>query len=559
VSQAGAKLPDDSADPVSGSSQTGNVGDLFAPFFRVQFKNVSKEQVANQRNQDQFDIDQINDALALVPGADPLAGATNVSALGSIISNLGSSDFSEQESLVPGDDSFALDSRLLQNIAANLKIESKAGSPLKFTLVLTPPYDDGIRLLNNKLLNFGTLVKVQWGYAGWGGATILSDVYVFRNNYPQAQFGEDISITVSGHDLTYSVGSRNTGRRNWLFKEYKNDCEIVAEIVGRTQTLLDISAVPEDSTFLTGANRPVEEGPPAPPGGVMQQVTDWALIRRLCRDHSLTFTSSSNTFRIFSLHDSSKDNTYSYRFLYRQAPEGPNDIPVMNINGNLQPWVFLPVSGRGLVSYKYDPDADGDDKSSMVEDTGADSDKPLLGPGSGEPGKTTGNSPEDAGILFDKGSGVSEPDEEIGPTTPSPANEKDKDLPNVLSTPAKGHNANQKAAAVVKEAQTFSHPKVGVTAPGVVDMWPGVVVQLEGTSVLFDGPYYVLNATHTIGNSGYDMQLELMRLTVKGHDVKKPKDVRSPTTGAGGGDATASAIEEEKLDLQKDQVLNLGN
>jgi len=27
----------------------------------------------------------------------------------------------------------------------------------------------------------------------------------------------------------------------------------------------------------------------------------------------------------------------------------------------------------------------------------------------------------------------------------------------------------------------------------------------------------VLNATHTIGNSGYDMELKLMRHTVKGH------------------------------------------
>ena len=487
-----SKLPE---NKISGRARSGqrDIGDLFSPFFRIKFTNVSKAEVKKE---------------------DPLISDTDFGQ-GAIKSGLDKSNPLAQDL-----DTLELDSRLLPKTAASLKIESKAGSPLKFTLALTPPYDDGIRILNSGLLNFGTLVTVQWGYTSWGSeGTILSDVFVFRNNFPQAQFGQDISIIVSGHDLTASVGSRNSRTKTWSFTEYKTDLAIVEEIVKRTNVELDIDREKlKSSNFLTGDNRPeAEDGKKSPDAGIQQNVNDWAFIRRLCNDHGLSFTSQGNKFRIFSLFNASGDTDYSYRFLWRKPLVTKRDIPLYNIRGNLLPFLFLPAEGSGLIQYNFDPDADPEQDgggSTVVEKSPATKDDPSMAAG-GESGDANAVSSK-AGMVGGPGDG--EAYEMVdGVLIPRPKPKKDEDGPPTLSVPAGTHNAEEKLNKIVNDCQAFSHPMVGVNAPGVVDMWPGVTVMMEGASDLFDGPYFVLNATHTIGNSGYDMELKLMRHTVKGH------------------------------------------
>jgi len=86
---------------------------------------------------------------------------------------------------------------------------------------------------------------------------------------------------------------------------------------------------------------------------------------------------------------------------------------------------------------------------------------------------------------------------------------------------------------------------VGVAAPGVVDLWPGITVMLEGTSDLFDGPYFVRDATHTISSSGYDMDLTLLRHTIKGGLGEKPVANPVTPTSEGDKDEVESAVEED--------------
>ncbi len=517
-------LPDDSASP-TGRAQHGqrDVGDLFSPFFRVSFKNISKAEADANTNE--------------TDGADQL-----------IADRFASSDEfrTDGTALLPPEENaetFNLDSRLLPKTAASLKIESKSSAALRFTLTLTPPYEDGIRILNSRLINFGTLVKVQWGYAGWGaGANILSDIFVFRNNFPQAEFGEDIKIVISGDDLTASVGTRNAATRKWLFSEYPNDCAIVRQIVARTKVKLDTSAVPAESSFLTGANRPKPEtGGATPDAAIEQTVNDWSFIRRLCHDHSLSFTSQGVDFKIFSLFDASTAQNYSYRLLYRRKPETKRDIPVSNIRANLMPWTFLPAEGRGLVQFTFN---DNNPSASQIKkESPASGTKPGLAPG-GATGDAAGK-PNNVVSLGGDGDGEQVNDEQVGSFTVRPRPNKFEDKPPLLSVPSGAHNAEEKLENEINKIRAFSHPMVGVAAPGVVDLWPGITVMLEGTSDLFDGPYFVRDATHTISSSGYDMDLTLLRHTIKGGLGEKPVANPVTPTSEGDKDEVESAVEED--------------
>jgi hypothetical protein len=531
-----SELPSPSGRPLKGQR---DIGDLLSPFFRVKFTNVEKENVKKQKPS-AGDVkakksEEINEKIAdiLVKNGDFEQGA-QVSGR-----PLGEDDNKTLE----------INSKLFPKIASNLKIESKAGSPLKFTLSLTPPYDDGIRLLNSRLLNFGTLVTVQWGYtSSSSGEDILSDVFVFRNHMPRVQFGQDISITLEGFDLTASVGARNVHHKKWNFHEYKSDFLIVKEIVNGTSTKLDVTDVPKDSNFRTGKNRKPPEipdknrkppeipdiildalaptpvfGPLVPTPGIQQTTNDWAFIRRILNDHGLSCTAQGNKFRIFSLFDASTTRGASYRFLWRQKPKGKRDIPVYNIRGNLQPYLFLPAAGSGILGYTFDKDADpAKGGSKVVHKSPTNKETPSLAPGMSGVANTTAN----AGIIEDPKDNIiykvdPDPTNLVG-VIPHPKQEKNTNGTTLVGIPDRAHNSNEKIDKLAHDCQAFSHPKVGLNAPGVVDMWPGISVLLKGTSDLFDGPYYVLNATHTIGNSGYDMEIVLLRHTVKGYGDNKP-------------------------------------
>lgn len=462
-------------------AQTRGVGDFFGPFFRVQFLAATRE--AGQ---------QLN----------------------------GDATFSEQKSLVPasttreGDekltDIFELDSRLLPKVGASLKMESNAGSPLKFTLTLTPTYEDGMRILNNRLLTFGTLVRVQWGYTSWAAHNnILSDVFVFRNNYPEADFGDDIRIVLSGHDLVSSVGMRNMTRKQWDFGTYTNDCKIVEELVKPTGMSLKLDDVPPESSFLTGSNRKPNQK------AVGQVTNDWSFIRSLVAAHSLSCDVTGDQLRIYSLYNFSKAiKEPAYRFLWRKAPVTNKDIPVSKVKGNLQPYLFLPPQGRGLVDFTFNPDT-METTAKEIDGTNVDptdsplGDKPADGSPDGTPPTTLASSLGDTGEAVITEEGVS--------YVPRPRREPGSGaMGAAVSQPIDSHNREEKVNQIVRKAQALSHPKVGISALGVVDVWPGVLCRLEGTSLLFDGSYTVLKASHSISNGGYDMELELMRHTVRG-------------------------------------------
>lgn len=451
------------------------VGDLFSPFFRVAFKALTKE-------------------TGVVQETDGIETFQTTSLAGTATS-LNSDDT----------DQFEIDSRLLTKVAASLTLESKAGSPFKFTLELTPPYDDAIRILNNKLVSFGTLVKVQWGYTSANGLNnILSDIHVFRNQFPKAEFGNDITITLSGFDMVADVAMRNTTKKPWDRTLYPTDMSIVQALVQKVGYKIDVTSLAPTHSFL------VKD--PDSPDSIEQSMNDWAFIRKLCRDHSVSFIARGTTFKVITLFEAVKPQV-AYNLLWRLKPKTDIDIPVYSVNGNLEPFLFQPPEARGILSVKFNPNT-GEAEVDKVR--AADLAQTNLGPEqtsdteAGDAGdiarSLSSDEDEDGEVVFDDEAGAS--------IIPRPKPSTD-DYGTVVSEPKDGVNSGNRIKSQAREAQGFSHPKVGVSCPGIPDMFPGLIVKLFGTSKLFDSPYQVLTVKHVITTSGYDMELELFRHTVK--------------------------------------------
>jgi len=449
------------------------VGDLFSPFFRVAFRSVTKETGVIQEFQDSEVFETTN--------------------LGGTASTDTSDDLER----------LTLDSQLLAKCAASLTIESKASAPFKFTLEMTPPHEEGIRILEHQLVTFGTLVKVQWGYTSAGGANnILSDVHVFRNQFPKAEFGENIAITLSGYDIVADVAMRNSSKRPWDRTTYPSDSDIVEALVKSVGYTMDTEDVPVTSKFLLGD--------PESPDVIEQITTDWTFIKKLCRDHALSFRTHGTVFKVFSMFDF-KGKKIAYNLLWRAKPVTDIDIPVYTVSGNLTPYLFLPPAGRGFLSLKFNSDT-GESEATKI-DPAAASQTNL-----GDTQATTDGDQAaiDRALSMDDGDADGEVilDEETGASLIPRPRPDVVDIGDMGSQPKDAPNSDAKFEAVVKEAKALANPKIGVTCPGIPDLFPGVLTQVIGASRLFDGPYMVLGVKHSITTGGYDMDLELFRHTV---------------------------------------------
>lgn len=480
-------------------TQPRDVGDLFGPFFRVEFLNVTVD-----------------------PGF--VEAGLNDTALGSV-SNIDAASITQASV----EDPIALDSRLLARTASNLTIESMAGSPFLFTVAFTPPYDDAIRILNNRVITFGGLVRVQFGYQSNAklGFGLESDVHLFViNGMPKVDFGQDITITIQGRDLVSFSGMRNTSKKIYKRAEYANDFLIVREIAQKNAVDLDVSKVRADSTFFTPKI-------PGIPPSIEQHHTDWQFIRSLCMQHGLRLSAEGAVLKIYSP-DTLETEPVAYRFLWRQKPISKRDIPVMNLTGNALPYLFQPPEGRSVVALKTDPDTG---LTNAVKVTGAGlSDQANVGTEpSGAPGSSvTGNQPKSlATDADDLGEVVLDP-ETLERKIVKPFPRPNIDAGTVISQPNTVNNADERVETKVRSAVYFTHPMVRITTPGMPDVFPPMLVRLEGTSKLFDSVYVVLEAKHDIGLNGYTMDLKLIRHTAQTEAGVVPTGpIISPPAGSG--------------------------
>lgn len=438
------------------------VGDVFCPFFKLSFTNQ--------------------------------LGAT-----GTITRMVASDDVGTiRVPAQPTDEEQILDSVI--KAAASMTVETIAGSPLKFTLDLTPTYEDGVRILASQIISYLTIVTANWGYVTSTGAEVLAGNHHFRVMEPKASFGEDMRITVVGYDLTSDANMRNTSLRQWDRTTYPRDLDILATLCSYSGYTLKA----DPSLLTTSVNRVIEAKTPAGDTNALEQFsTDWQFFKSICRMHGVTFAILSGSevllFDPFAPPPDAEKLTYTFK--WRKKLEGAYDVPVYNIAGTILPSAFLPPSGPGVLSITVDNTTgdttfkvrDGQNVSETREVVAG----PLTPENQAAINSITGGQAIDTAVPGGK------------TINPGPIRGTDQ-TGTFLSVQDRAERASQ-ADNLVKEAAFFSNPKVKIRCPGVVDIYPGRLVKVEGTGKIYDYTYSVFAVKHMLGNNGYDMEVDLIR------------------------------------------------
>lgn len=469
------------------------VGDFYGPFFRVEFF-ASKQTATGVPDSPAFPpltgipaIDQINQLKASTDNAFKLA-----------------SDVKLQ---------FQLDSTQLQNYAAHLSITSNGGGPLSFTLTLTPPYDVAIAILDNRLVRFESLVKVQWGYTGTSsGRELLSDEYVFKLMQPKCTFGRDIILTLQGWDVASSVLKTRERKEILTREKFPTDFDLIKELLRPMNIQIDDSLIPDKSRGLYAVkSSPIE-----------QQDNDWILFRDMCRNNNLSFhITRDNHMLVYDMNLIVGLNT-DYRFLWYRQMETDRDIPMMNFTANVLDTIFTSGAARSVAAINTDLDS-GSIKLNKLE-------APKL-----SDNKTEGDKTDRSAAGTGNYTGTNQPVGSVNviskpPYTPFISGK-------VLSQPSSLNNRDEHAKQLVREAALMANTNATLVAPGMPDVFPPMNIRVEGVGESFSGDYSVLSAKHEIGTGGYEMTLEVYRtlsspLTTDGNlPISTPTEPGASTGG----------------------------
>lgn len=451
-----------------------DVGDFFAPFFRVAFLSPLQEQSASA-----------DDVFA------PESSAT----------------ISDDDIQMPW-----LDSLRLGHYVHKLTIVSKGSSHNFFTITLTPPYEEALRFLDSGLVRYGAVVAVQWGYSsGSDSPNILSKVHTFRNAEPKASFsGMEITITVSGGDMFSEIASRQETRKVYERTIYATDLAIIDDVAKNYGWTVDTSKLSATSSLFTTKTEPSE-----------QHESDFDFIRALCFDNNAWCRLVQTTLIIDDMDEVARRAT-SYNLLWRIQPSTKRDIPVLSIDINPDIRAFLPPEVRGLVTISGD--LDSGELSAEIIDAAQDAAIKHIG----EPDNTTLGT-----ATADLGQTVKDP--ESGKQINIRPVQTERQHGSHISYPKNRNNAKEHVRQIVREAEYYANQRAVVTVPGFPDLAPTMLISLEGVGNSFSGIYMIRDVTHELSPDGYISRLEIFRNTSPTEEGARPISPPQPGTATAGG------------------------
>jgi hypothetical protein len=480
------------------------IGDLFAPFFRVAFQAGT----TNQLNTDSF-------------VTDPNVATT-------LDGNTLASSSTENNTLV-------LTAQNLSKYASSLTIESKAQGLRMFTLVMTPPYEDAITLVDNRLIRQGSLVKCQWGYTSAQGLNDdLSDIHIFYNDQPKVAYSsQDVTITLTGYDIFSANYDRRTTSRLWNITQYPNDASVLLKIFEDSGF---------DASLISPANTPrlyvpLFTGPTSPATttfmGRIQDVSDWSFVRRICNENMLWFEVLGKTIIFHDLNVLGGQPS-KYNFVFRIPPMNEFDMPIWTFTANANQRAFLPPGAFETILHTSDPDT----KTfvSEIKQPPTDTTRKTIGP-------TQGNLPAQSGGGLGPYIGTSI----LDPNTNDLFNLFPVFAPNTTGVHYPGPINQPRLSEAVEsqrlEAQFYANDSAALTCAGIPNLMGQAIITVDpkGVGRSFGGPYLVTDVVHTISTDGYAMRLELKRTTGLNEPGTVVTNQPNPTTDTvGSSSATPS-------------------
>lgn len=470
------------------------VGDLFAPFFDVVFYAPSEESGVIARSTNDAASTKSEDANS----QDKAAAAQRQAASKQAAQRRNLDDTTSigqgsiaLRSIGGGTQNFEPSSNAalahLVNYRANLQVTMLSAAAVQATLTLNPPYEAAIEIVDNKLIKFGSLMEIQWGYLALdGGTPAISDKGLFRITQPSIKFGSTTTVTIGGFDiLSGSLRTADT-RCQWLRSTYKCDLDIIRKIV---TTRVAAGAKIDDR--LVGKDSPLRRRKPGK--SVIQSDDDWTFFRRILRQNDVAFVQVGAT--IFLIDERRIDIAEPrYRLLWYKQPENEKDIPMKTFETNAVLSLFQGAAGtRGQRTICRDPVTK---KVTVIDKDPGKTGVPQAG------AKNTRSTEKGY-----KKAKIKTSDTEIAPF----ANlDKACTSGRVFTQPCKRPNQKEETDRENREMRRFFNTRASAICPGVPGMIPQTMTRVEGVGKTFCGNYRVMKVVHNIGQ-GYTMNIDLLR------------------------------------------------
>lgn len=386
------------------------------------------------------------------------------------------------------EDQQVLDGLAIQNYVTSLTIESFTGM-MKCEVVIAPPFEDAINILEKRAIQFNGTMGIKWGYAD---QDLISGEHLFTIIHPRVSFSKDVTITITGIDTVSNGTKRETTKKVYTREKYKKDIFILNEIATRYDFTIDRTYAPKSSSLTKPEKIDAIKTTAVPQAG-----NDWQLFKAICQENELHFNIGSGNTIFLARQTSITSLPTDYRFLWYGAPQDNYDIPMMSFTTNVIPSIFTPDSAiaQGLLTTKVDTDsntvkarnldgsrspeftAEGDKK---VDNTAAGTTQQQ-----GQPSKT-----EDAIIKSIPSFDVNIYGMHIS-------------IPNL---------AADKSIMLARESHNTVNTTATIIAPGHPDVVPPLNIEVANVGP-FSGKYMLIKSKHVLNQSGYEMTLEAVRTT----------------------------------------------
>ena len=470
------------------------VGDLYAPFFDVVFYRAESE--TGSKTQEALEAKGLGAPKTLSQVADSDTIGSSSIQLRSVGGGL--------QMLNPqGPDT---PTGQLLNYKSSLQVTMLSAAALQATLTLQPPYFDAVNIIDDKLIKFGSLMEIQWGYFNLEtNQPEISDKGLFTITQPAIKFGLEVSITIGGFDiLSTSLKSTDT-RCEWLRSEYESDLSILEKLVSKAGSGLELLAtgVTAESRLRRKKTR-----------DVIQSDDDWTFFRRLCRQNDVTFLQFGGTIILYDQEERDLAK-HKYRLTWFMQPQDQWDIPMLSFETNPIMGYFAGQGSRGSITYCRDSE------TGEVTSVSKDPSKPGVGQ-SGAGRAQTAEKSHKKETAKTGSSGNIAPfgviDEEMACTSGR-----------IYVQPCRKPNQEEETDRENREVLRNFNTRASALCPGVPGMIPQIITNVVNVSKTFSGNYRVMKVVHNIG-SGYTMQVDLLRAASTGDERSSDTNVQAQTT-----------------------------
>jgi hypothetical protein len=517
------------ADPEGNpfNPKQARVGDFFAPFFTVRFL-TSQPQQGTEVNPDTGaeTTVEIEEARVLVRSGDSRVEFTHD----------------------PRADRF-------RNYMTSLTITNQGGGACQVELRMEPPLDDALVLIEQRLLQFNSIMVVEWGWSSNDGQdSYISDKHYFVTAQPKLEVnGVDVVMSIMGMDLLgYSASKRSTlkkysrlgrvpiqGSSDMYLRvpKYDTDFKILEELAAKNKLRLNTYLAPPFvqvfsgtafglSPILIPSGLPIhQQRPTGPddPDSIEQTEKDWVFFRRICEANRLDFFTQGRTIFLVDQVIARVKQQAAFRFVFFNQPQEPNDIPIYGFTTEALPTIFFPAESKEVVYTKADED--NLTVPERVIDPMTEPTFEMMGVrGSGGTAEADGrtiNVTDDVQLIPN----AAFTEEETG---------------RHVSGPSGQSGGEEFAMRLARDAVSIANQNMEVQIPGVPSLCPYQIVQVAGLSKIINGPYLVMKVVHKLSNDGYDCDVTLYREASTG-DEEAGRGQRPDT---GGNDPPQAATGE---------------